>query len=446
LDELPQIERKRSFVDAIPTPTGNDPLDSHAIRDVQKALREMERKLNAADTEGKRVSRSKVMKALLTVVDQLDEDYDYSPEVKVITHRPSSSFSLDMPVSPPVVAKNDQLLTPQVVTRISVVSRPTSPAANVISSHKSQATTVVSSQKSPETNQLTGRAPPQNSKSVMTPSEELFRHWAGPSFDANIKQRDETVPILENRTKAPPVQASAFASAEVPWKGSPSPFTKTDEVKAAPTAETEEAEYISSDEASSDSSNYSSSLSSAASNEYETLFSGESTLLPDEIKTTKGAFAHAVAPRRRGFDDFFSLDMNDPVVKAGVKDALCDLMWIPSFPDSPTIEESKKNVPKSPVLASTKKVMLEKLRAESLDWYREVEDERELDYHYDNEESTADTTRSSLPQEETHDHSWWHRSRGLKPPSKDTANAVKSSERRTKVTVTSGDQWKEILY
>jgi hypothetical protein len=508
-DEFPQIEKKLSFVDAIPTATRNDPLDSHSIRDVSKALREMERKLNAADTEGKRVSRSKVMKALLTVVDQLDEDYDYSPEVKVITDRPSNDLSRDRPLSPPVIARNDRLLPPPVVTRSNVVSRLTSPAANVISSHQSPettvvsshkspgttvvssskspattvvsshkspattafsshkspattavsshqspATTVVSSHKSPATNMLDALAT-EKSKGVITPTEELCRNWAGPSFDANTKQRVEPAPVLENRAKSLRVQPSAFASDDVPWKGRPSPFTKTDVVKAVPTAETEEVDYISSDEASQSSSNGASSSSSAASNEKETVFSGESTHFSDKTKTKKGAFAHAGAPRRRKLDDFFPLDMSDPVVNAGVKDALCDLMWIPSFPNAPKIEESKKNIPKSSVAASRKKTMLDKLRAESVDWYKEEEgDESELSYENEYEESTANRTRSSQRREETRDRSWWRRSRSIKPPSNDTPNVFKTNdtpnvvkpiEYQTKVTVTS-DRWKEILY
>ena len=71
------IMHSRSFAEIIPPGKKNDPLDSESIRDVSKALREMERKLQAAGTEGKKVSRTKVMKALLTVVDQLDE-HDYT--------------------------------------------------------------------------------------------------------------------------------------------------------------------------------------------------------------------------------------------------------------------------------------------------------------------------------------------------------------------------------
>ena len=43
-DAIPEVAPKRnhSFVDAIPTPTKAEPLDSASIRDVQKALREME--------------------------------------------------------------------------------------------------------------------------------------------------------------------------------------------------------------------------------------------------------------------------------------------------------------------------------------------------------------------------------------------------------------------
>jgi hypothetical protein len=335
---------------------------------------------------------------------------------------------------------------------------------------------------------------PQKSKSVTTPTEELCRNWAGPSFDDITKQHAETVPKLEKSAKSHQVQASAFANDEVPWKGklSPfaktdevkakqhaetvpkleksashqvqasafasdevpwkgklSPFAKTDEVKAAPTAETEEADYISSDESSSDSSSDSSSSSNAASNEQETLFSGASTLFSEETKTAKGTFAHAVAPKRRltsGFDDFFHLDMNDPIVKAGVKDALCDLMWIPSTPSSPKIAESKKNIPKPTVPASPKEVMLEKLRAESVDWHKEEEDESELAYAYDYEESTTDTTGSSPTRQDTRDRSWWRRSRSIKPPSKDTPNVIKPIEHQTKVTVTTSDHWKEILY
>ena len=416
------IRRNGSFADAIPPGKKNDPLDGESIRDVQKALREMERKLQAADLEGKKVSRTKVMKALLTVVDQLDEE----------------QYILG------------------------------SGGGGGVDSFQS----------------------PSKSSNTDT-SADLYRTWTGDAAEEEeiardraqrnmMQMRELTITPNKDYLGRPESRMSSKGSDRSPWKEGKLSVSKAG-VKASSTAETEvepdnissssddddeeEGTLLSEETEQSDMKGRKKKQGSQKGSFADAVYSEEGLINSDgtqdsrkkKERSRKGSFAHAVSPSaarssKQSFNsnfDLFNLNMEDPAVR----DALSDLLWIPSPSQTKNVQSSPAAVvsPDHSHPSATREGML-RSETQSLAYKEEQE-------YYDKpdvgEESTATTTELSSHTTGTstshnnRESSWWRRNRGtIKPPSKDTPNVQEQPrpQIQTRVTVTPNDNAREPEY
>jgi hypothetical protein len=398
--------RSHSFADAIPPGKRNDPLDSDSIRDVSKALREMERKLEAAGTEGKKVSRTKVMKALLSVVDQLDDAQH-------------TTF-----IGGPIMYNNHNDSSAE-------LNRTWGAGNSATDAHHAEAVALDRQRRNFE----------QMRELTITPNKERAESpWKG----------DKSFISKMNGNRL-------FAESK-----------STEDTEAEPeyissSSEEEEEEALFSEEnglikKSKRGSKKKGSFADAFYDEDNTnaveerIQEDTSFFAPPRGNSRKGSFAHAVSPSaaryvtRSSSFDMFNLDMRDPAVH----DALADLLWIPS--PNKTIDASSTTKANLVSPFSESEGQLDDMRNNGSVLSYNGEDE-----YYDNpdinEATTEDTTHSSYSfqqgeqqQRPARETSWWKRRTraSLKPSSKDTpiGPQEKSKPRssiQTRVTVTQQD-------
>jgi hypothetical protein len=399
------IMRSHSFADAIPPGKKNDPLDSESIRDVFKALREMERKLEAAGTEGKKVSRTKVMKALLSVVDQLDDAQHTSIIGAPIVYNNSFDSSAEL-------------------------YRMCGAGNSATDAHHAEEVALDRQRRNLE----------QMRELTITPSKERAESpWKG---DKSFSKMNGNKLFAESKS--------------------------TEDTEAEPeyisSSSKEEEENLFSRETglirkSKRGSKKKGSFADAVYNEDSTTiedgtleFEDTSYLAPPRGKSQKGSFAHAVSPSaarsvtRSSSFDMFNLDMRDPAVH----DALADLLWIPSL--NKTIDDSSTTKANVVSPSSESEDQLDDMRNNGSVLSYNGEDE-----YYDkpdiSEATTEATTHSSYSSQQGQEQqrparetSWWKRRTraSLKPSSKDTPIGPPEKSRprsyiQTRVTVTQQD-------
>lgn len=408
--------RSRSFAEAIPPGKKNDPLDSESIRDVSKALREMERKLEAAGTEGKKVSRTKVMKALLTVVDQLQDEEDYGPML-----------------TPPLPPSNNTSVN---------TSNTSSDLFNKWATSDAEAVALDRQRRNLEQmRELT--ITPNKDHSMMMRSESP---WKGdkPSFS---KLNEELKAASTEETEADPEYISSSSDEE------------EETIFSEDTKESKRVEKKHANEKGSFSHAVYDEATIGQTTTEGTLESEDSSFFPPprKGKSRKGSFAHAVSPSaarknpRNKSLDMFSLDMKDPAVH----DALADLLWIPS-PNKTIAPSTAKPAVVSPSEPSPAKSDEPMRTNDSMNSYNGEDEYYTYDQPDIGEETTEATTQSSFsaasqPKKKApRESSWWKRRNGasLKPSSKDTPIVQEQPRHiQTKVTVTQQysdlDPWQE---
>lgn len=410
VDALPRM-RTRSFADVIPAGKKNDPLDNESIRDVSKALREMERKLEAAGAEGKKVSRTKVMKALLTVVDQLDDQY-----------APESSYDL-----PPSSSLNSSAEFYRTWASGSNNTSATSAA-------EQEAIALDRQRRNLE----------QMRELTITPNRDYSGRagspWKGdkPSFS---RMTEELKAATTEKTEAEPDYISS----------------SSDDVEEEETLFSEETEESFPRNKKKQGTQKGSFAHAVYEEDTSTAFFSEDTpSYQKRGKSEKGSFAHAVSPSAARSTtsnnpvsshlDMFNLDMRDPAVQ----DALSDLLWIQS--PTKSVEQARPKVSVvSPETSSSHghDPVLNKLRKESesmLSYQSEQEyyDKPDLESATSTTQSSFSASSSQHQQKKTgqrRENSWWQRrNRALKPSSKDTPGLQQEQPRlETRVTVTSYD-------
>jgi hypothetical protein len=409
VNALPRM-RTRSFADVIPAGKKNDPLDNESIRDVSKALREMERKLEAAGAEGKKVSRTKVMKALLTVVDQLDDQY-----------APESSYDL-----PPSSSLNSSAELYRTWAGGSNNTSATSAA-------EQEAIALDRQRRNLE----------QMRELTITPNRDYSGRagspWKGdkPSFS---RMTEELKAATTEETEAEPDYISS----------------SSDDVEEEETLFSEETEESFPRNKKKQGTQKGSFAHAVYDEDNSTAFFSEDTpSYQKRGKSKKGSFAHAVSPSAARSTtsntvspnlDMFNLDVRDPAVQ----DALSDLLWIPS--PTKSVEQARPKVsvvsPETPS-SNGHDPVLNKLRKESesmLSYQSEQEyyDKPDLESATSTTQSSFSASSSQHQQKKTgrrRENSWWQRrNRALKPSSKDTPGLQQEQPRlETRVTVTSYD-------
>jgi hypothetical protein len=386
--------RNGSFAEIIPPGKKNDPLDSESIRDVSKALREMERKLQAAGAEGKKVSRTKVMKALLTVVDQLDEN---GSTVDGSFQSPSTNTGADLcrtwASDADAIALDRQRRNMEQIRELTIT-----PSKDY-------------------------SARPESPWKEVKPSFSKMDDQVKPSF---ITVNDQFKLPTTAETEAEPeyISSSSDEEDEAPFSGGSRRKLKKQpsEKGSFPRALDQDSRY------------------SQDTQEFKEIKGHEH----NKGKSKKGSFAHAVSPSTAapttGFGfDLFSVDMKDPAVQ----DALSDLFWIQS-PTKSVIEASSKApfvTLEHPSTPSSQGVHLRQDNVSISSYKGEDEFHDKPDM---GEETTTETTQSSSagtlsttkPMKERKT-SWWRRNRAaLEPSSKDTPIGQEQPRQiQTRVTV-----------
>jgi len=383
LDSLAR-RRTHSFADAIPPGKKNDPLDNESIRDVSKALREMERKLEAAGTEGKKVSRTKVMKALLTVVDQLDDEYDYKCDLPPSSTNPSADLYRTWTggsnsADEEAVALDRHLRNVEQMRELTITPN---------KDYSGRAESPWKGDK-PSFSKLNGV------KAVSTAETEAEPEYFSSSSDEEEEEEDTH---FSEESDIKPLRGQASN------KGSFAHAVYDDDTRY-----------------------------------------WKDTGGFKKGKSRKGTFAHAVSPSAANPNsafDLFNLDMKDPAVQ----DALSDLLWIQS-PTKSIMEATNSAVVTPdhhslPRKSSNQQVLLDKMRKENQSMLSYNEEDEFHDKPDVGEETTSATTHSSRRKKKTRENSWWQRrSRAaLKPPSKDTPMTQEQSRQiQTRVTVKTED-------